>query len=106
MSDMCWFSRWRKRSEAKQLEKLWHHCGYCGARFSNWDNGCLLVVLTGSGHDDKFVSGFSAPRQGALANTVQALALPHTLHLAGRDGCVFPGLSETSIRKLAESFQS
>ena len=80
------------------------HCGYCGARCSNWDNGCLLVPYTGSGHDDKFVLRFCAPRQGALANTVQALALSHIPHLADRDGCVVPGVSDTSIRNLAESW--
>ena len=30
------------------------HCRYDGAR-SNWDTACLLVLQTGSGHDDKFV---------------------------------------------------
>mmetsp|Transcript_50516 Transcript_50516/g.134338 ORF Transcript_50516/g.134338 Transcript_50516/m.134338 type:complete len:156 (+) Transcript_50516:152-619(+) len=44
------------------------------------------------------------PKQGALVNTVQALALANNLHLAERAGRVFSGLSAASARKLSESW--
>ena len=47
---------------------------------------------------------FSEPRQYALVDTLQPFALANTPHLADRDGCVFPGLFDTSIRKLPESW--
>ena len=31
----------QRRSNTKSF---WLHFGYCGARFSNWDNGCLVVL--------------------------------------------------------------
>ena len=36
MSDMCWF---HVEEHARRSNKhgSWLHCGYCGARFGNWD---------------------------------------------------------------------
>ena len=77
---------------------------YCGATWSNWDNGHLLVLQTGCGQDDKFVLRSIAPRQVALTNTVQTLASASNLHLADRNGRVSLGLSDTSDGKLAASW--
>ena len=53
------------------------------------DKGHLFVLQTE--HDHKFVWRSFAPRQVALSNTLQALALASNLHLADRDGRVCPG---------------
>ena len=71
MSDMCWFYiENAKRRSTKKCSVL--HCGYCGARFSSWDKGCFVVLSTGSGHEDNFVSISCAPTQGGLVNIVEA----------------------------------
>ena len=50
----------RERRSKKKSSGL--HRGFREARFSNWDRGCLLVVVqTDSGHDDKFVLRSCAP---------------------------------------------
>ena len=91
-----------KRRRYKKCSDI--HLVYCGATWSNWDNGHLLVLQTGYGHDDKFVLRSFASRQAALMNTEQTLASASNLHLADRDGRVSLGLSDTSDGKLAESW--
>ena len=71
--------------------------------FSKRDEVFSLVLQTGRGQDDQFVLRSCALSQGALANTVKVLAFANNLHFIHRDGPVFPGFSDASVWKLAES---
>ena len=104
MSDVCWFHVEENAHRRSNTKSFGSTVVMAEPGSATGTTDACWFFRRASGHDDKFVLRCCAPRQGALANNVQALALAHTPHLADRDGCVFPGLSDTSIRKLAESF--
>ena len=70
-------------------------CASCGARFSNWDEGCLLLFQTRSGQHDKFDLRSCALGQGAFANTVLVGPIWRWN--------VFPGLPDASARNEDET---
>ena len=74
---------------------LWPSVLHAEPRFSNWDEGCLLLFQTRSGQDDKFDLRSCALGQGAFANTVLVGPIWRWK--------VFPGLPDASARNVVET---